>query len=274
MGNSIIRIRGPRDSLFFIMGIPVLVRRYLYIKTAAWILEIQFADNRLKICLQMAEISESDTIFFLSTVNVTKLNWPPSGVVYLKHTIYEWTQLQYKLHAFLHKASLDPDWQGKGITVLQLAVSYGYIPCMIFKIFVVEYLFPIWAIILKKYIHVFLKTSRIQWYRELFPTRNSKKMELIKQAPTSLFITMFSSLVLLGLGLSTINSAYKGFKKCNKLYFHILDDTTDILASDHYHWTIIPNHSRWKKFKRNIICGCLANETKVKSASIEPVWRW
>ena len=48
MGNSIIKIRWPWDSLFFIMGIPV---RHLYIETAAWILEIQFADNRLKICL-------------------------------------------------------------------------------------------------------------------------------------------------------------------------------------------------------------------------------
>ena len=147
MGNSIIKIRRPRDSLFFIMGIPLLVRPHLYIETAAWILEIQSTDNRLKILLHMAEISESDTIFFLSTVNVAKLDWPPSGAVYLKHTIYEWTQLQYKPHAFLHKASLDPGWQGKGITVLQLAVSYGYTPCMIFKIFVVKYLFPIWAII-------------------------------------------------------------------------------------------------------------------------------
>ena len=33
------------------------------------------------------------------------------------------------------------------------------------------------------------------------------------------------------------------------LHFYILGDTTDILASDHYHWTIISNHSRWKKIK-------------------------
>ena len=48
MGNSIIKIRWPWDSLFFIMGIPV---RHLYIETATWILDIQFADNSLKICL-------------------------------------------------------------------------------------------------------------------------------------------------------------------------------------------------------------------------------
>ena len=52
------------------------------------------------------------------------------------------------------------------LTMLLLTVSHGYILCTNFKmgdIFAIKYPFWICAIILKKYVHVFLMTSRIRW---------------------------------------------------------------------------------------------------------------
>ena len=54
--------------------------------------------------------------FFLSIVNVKKLDRPTSGKEYLKHIISQWAHLQSKLHAALHKESFGSGWQDAGIT--------------------------------------------------------------------------------------------------------------------------------------------------------------
>ena len=55
-----------------------------------------------------------DSSFLLSAVNVKILDRSSSGTVYLKHIISQWTQLQSKLHAVLHKESFGSRLAGCG----------------------------------------------------------------------------------------------------------------------------------------------------------------
>ena len=104
---------------------------------------------------------------------VKKLNRSTSGKVYLKHMISQWTQLQSKLHAGLHKENFGSGLAGCG--------DYRHhCPCTYWRsLMVISFVwFSKWVIYLqtnihaesgqsawsnpKKYVHVFLVTPRIQ----------------------------------------------------------------------------------------------------------------
>ena len=122
----------------------------------------------------MSSDCRGDSSFFLSAVNAKELDRCTPDTVYMKHIISQWTQLQSKLHAVLHKESFGSRLAGCGDYTHHWPCSYwqpgshGYILCMNFKMgdkFAVKYPFWVCATILNKYVHVYLMTSRIRWYQ-------------------------------------------------------------------------------------------------------------
>ena len=72
----------------------------------------------------MSSDGRGDSSFFLSTVNVEKLDRSTSGTEYLKHIVSQWTQLQSKLHAVLHKESSGSRLAGCGDYTHYCSCSY------------------------------------------------------------------------------------------------------------------------------------------------------
>ena len=62
----------------------------------------------------MSSDCRGDGSFLLSAVDVKKLDRYTSGTVYLKHIVSQWTLLQSKLHAVLHKESFGSRLAGCG----------------------------------------------------------------------------------------------------------------------------------------------------------------
>ena len=62
----------------------------------------------------MSSDCRGDSSFFLSAVNVKELDRCTPDTVYLKHIISQWTELQSKLHAVLHKESFGSRLAGCG----------------------------------------------------------------------------------------------------------------------------------------------------------------